>query len=80
MCIRDRYVFKLGARVSEKELLAKAKVLLKSANCVIANNSKSMGSEKSKVAIIDKKNTEWISSSKVKISEKILDKVASELN
>jgi len=74
------YVFKLGARVSEKELLAKAKVLLKSANCVIANNSKSMGSEKSKVAIIDKKNTEWISSSKVKISEKILDKIASELN
>jgi len=26
--------------------------LLKSANCVIANNSKSMGSEKSKVAIV----------------------------
>ena len=74
------YVFKLGARISEKELLAKAKVLLKNTNCVIANHSKSMGSDKSKVAIVDKKNTEWISSSKVKISEKILDKVASELN
>ena len=74
------YVFKLGARISEKELLAKAGVLLKSANCVIANNSKSMGSEKSKVAIVDKKNTEWISDRKVEISKKILDKIASELN
>jgi len=74
------YVFKLGARISEKELLAKAGVLLKSANCVIANNSKSMGSEKSKVAIVDKKNTEWISGSKVEISKKILDRIASELN
>ena len=74
------YVFKLGARISEKELMARAGVLLKSANCVIANNSKSMGSEKSKVAIVDKKNTEWISDSKVEISKKILDKIASELN
>jgi phosphopantothenoylcysteine decarboxylase/phosphopantothenate--cysteine ligase len=74
------YVFKLGARISEKELLAKAGILLKSANCVIANNSKSMGSEKSKVAIVDKKNTEWISDRKVEISKKILDKIASELN
>ena len=74
------YVFKLGARISEKELLAKAKVLLKNANCVIANHSKSMGSDKSKVAIVDKKNTEWISGSKVEISNKILDKIASELN
>jgi phosphopantothenoylcysteine decarboxylase/phosphopantothenate--cysteine ligase len=74
------YVFKLGARISEKELLARAGVLLKSANCVIANHSKSMGSEKCKVAIVDKKNTEWISGSKVEISEKILDKIVSELN
>ena len=74
------YVFKLGARISEKELLAKAKVLLKNANCVIANHSKSMGSDKSKVAIIDKKNIVWISGSKVEISNKILDKIASELN
>jgi phosphopantothenoylcysteine decarboxylase/phosphopantothenate--cysteine ligase len=74
------YVFKLGARISEKELLAKAKVLLKNANCVIANHSKSMGSDKSKVAIVDKKNIEWISGSKVEISNKILDKIASELN
>ena len=61
-------------------MLEKARVLLKSANCVIANNSKSMGSEKSKVAIVDKKNTEWISGSKVEISENILDRIASELN
>jgi len=74
------YVFKLGARISEKELLAKAKILLKNTNCVIANHSKSMGSDKSKVAIVDKKNTEWISGSKVDISRKILDRIASELN
>ena len=74
------YVFKLGARISEKELLAKAKVLLKNTNCVIANHSKSMGSDKSKVAIVDKKNTEWIAGSKVEISNKILDKIALELN
>ena len=74
------YVFKLGARVTEKELLAKAETLLKDANCVVANYSKSMGSEKSKVAIVDKKNTEWISGSKVEISRNILDKIASELN
>ena len=54
--------------------------MLKNANCVIANNSKSMGAEKSKVAIVDKKNTGWSSGSKVEISEKILDKIASELN
>ena len=74
------YVIKLGARISEKELLAKAKVLLKNTNCVIANHSKSMGSDKSKVAIVDKKNTKWIAGSKVEISNKILDKNVSELN
>ena len=74
------YVFKLGARVTEKELLAKAETLLKNANCVVANYSKSMGSEKSKVAIVDKKNAEWISGSKIEISRNILDKIASELN
>ena len=74
------YVFKLGARISEKELLAKAKVLLKNTNCVIANHSKSMGSDKSKVAIVDKKNTVWIAGSKVEISNKILDKIVLELN
>jgi len=74
------YVFKLGARLSEKELCAKATALLKNADCVIANDSKAMGSAKSKVAIIDKKNTEWISGSKIEISREILDKIASELN
>ena len=54
--------------------------MLKNANCVIANHSKSMGSDRSKVAIIDKKNIEWISGSKVEISNKILNRIASELN
>ena len=74
------YAFKLGSRISDKELLAKAETLLKNADCVIANHSEAMGSKKSKVAVVDKKNTEWISGNKKDISRKILEKVASEMN
>ena len=74
------YAFKLGSRISDKELLAKAKTLLKNADCVIANHSEAMGSKKSKVAVVDKKNTEWITGNKKKISIKILEKIASEMN
>jgi phosphopantothenoylcysteine decarboxylase/phosphopantothenate--cysteine ligase len=73
------YAFKLGSRISDKELLAKAKTLLKNADCVIANHSDAMGSKKSKVVVVDKKNTEWISGNKKYISTKILEKVASEI-
>ena len=73
------YAFKLGSRISDKELLLKAKKLLKNADCVIANHSQAMDSEKSKVAIVDNKNTEWISGNKKNISGLILNKIASEL-
>ncbi len=74
------YAFKLGSRISDKELLIKAKALLKNSDCVIANHSQAMGSEKSRVALVDKKNTAWISGNKKDISRRILDKIASELN
>ena len=74
------YAFKLGSRISDKELLAKAEALLKNADCVVANHSEAMGSEKSKVAMVDKNNTEWISGNKRYISTKILEKIALEIN
>ncbi len=74
------YAFKLGSRISDKELLMKAETLLKNSDCVIANDSQVMGSEKSRVAIIDKKNTEWISGNKKDVARKILERIASELN
>ena len=74
------YAFKLGSRISDKELLSKAEILLKNTDCVIANHSEAMGSEKSKVAIVDKKNTEWLSGNKRYISTKIMEKIASEMN
>jgi len=74
------YAFKLGCRISDKELLMKAKALLKNSDCVIANHSQAMGSEKSRVALVDKENAEWISGNKKDISRRILDKIASEMN
>ena len=74
------YAFKLGSRISDEELLAKAEALLKNADCVVANHSEAMGSEKSKVAMVDKNNTEWISGNKRYISTKILEKIALEIN
>ena len=74
------FLCRVKTAMLDKELLAKAETLLKNADCVIANHSEAMGSKKSKVAVVDKKNTEWISGNKKDISRKILEKVASEMN
>ena len=73
------YAFKLGSRISDSELIEKAKVLLKNSDCVIANYSDAMGSKDSKVAIIDKENTDWITESKMEISKRILERIALEI-
>ena len=73
------YAFKLGSKISEEELVIKAKTLLKSTDCVIANYSEGLGSIENKIAIVDKKNTEWISGNKNRLSKKILEKIASEI-
>ena len=73
------YAFKLGSRIKNDELVKKAEGLLKNSDCVIANFSDAMGSKESKVAIVDKKKTEWIEGTKIELSKKILEKIASEL-
>jgi phosphopantothenoylcysteine synthetase/decarboxylase len=73
------YAFKLGSRITDSKLIEKAKALLKNSDCVIANYSDAMGSKDSKVAIIDKENTDWVTGSKMEISRKILEKIALEL-
>ncbi|MDC0526491.1 bifunctional phosphopantothenoylcysteine decarboxylase/phosphopantothenate--cysteine ligase CoaBC [Euryarchaeota archaeon] len=73
------YSFKLGSNIKDNELLKKANVLLKNSDCVIANYSDAMGSESSKAAIVDKKNTKWITGTKNNLSRKVLEKIATEL-
>ena len=64
----------------DNELLKRAKTLLKNSDCVIANHSDAMGSESSKAAIVDKKNTRWITGTKNKLSRAILEKIAAKIS
>ena len=58
------YAFKLSAGITYKKLIQKAESLLKDADCVIANHSDAMGAKKSKIAVVGKKNVEWLEGSK----------------
>ena len=73
------YSFKLGSNIKEKELIEKAKKLLKSSDCVVANYSEALGSKNTKLALVDKKNTNWIEGSKINLSKTILEKISSEI-
>ncbi len=73
------YSFKLGSKISDKELIKKAKELLKKSDCVIANYSEALGSKKNKIAIVDKDNVEWIKGTKKELSKTILEKISSEI-
>ncbi len=73
------YSFKLGSNIKEKELIEKAKKLLKSSDCVVANYSEALGSKNTKLALVDKKNTNWIEGSKIDLSKTILEKISSEI-
>ena len=73
------YAFKLESKISDKELINKAKGLLKKSDCVIANYSEALGSKKNKIAIVDKKNIEWIKGTKIELSKTILEKITSEI-
>ena len=53
--------------------------MLKNSDCVIANYSDAMGSKDSKVAIVEKENTDWVTGNKMEISKIILEKIASEI-
>ena len=69
---------KLNLLTIDKELIQKAENLLKDADCVIANHSDAMGAKKSKIAIVEKKNVEWLEGSKNILSRKILEKISTE--
>ena len=69
----------MGTKKSYQELVEKAQSLLKNADCVIANHLEVMGADKGKFAIVNKKNTEWITTKKDTLSRKILEKIALEL-
>ena len=71
--------FKLGSGIKDNELLEKGKSLLKNADMVIANHSEVLGNEKTKIAIITKKNNTWIEDTKANTSKLILKEIAEKI-
>ena len=71
--------FKLGSDIKDSELLEKGKSLLKNADMVIANHSEVLGNEKTKIAIITKKDNTWIEDTKVNASKLILKEIAGKI-
>lgn len=71
--------FKLGSNVKDNELLEKGKSLLKNADMVIANHSEVLGNEKTKIAIITKKDNTWIEDTKANASKLILKEIAGKI-
>ena len=71
--------FKLGSNIKDNELLEKGKSLLKNADMVIANHSEVLGNEKTKIAIITKKDNTWIEDTKVNASKLILKEIAGKI-
>ena len=71
--------FKLGSKIKDNELLEKGKSLLKNADMVIANHSEVLGNEKTKIAIITKKDNTWIEDTKANASKLILKEIAEKI-
>ena len=71
--------FKLGSDIKDNELLEKGKSLLKNADMVIANHSEVLGNEKTKIAIITKKDNTWIEDTKANASKLILKEIAEKI-
>ena len=71
--------FKLESGLKDKELLEKGKKLLKSSDFVIANHSDVLGNEKTKLAIITKKENIWIEDTKANASKLILKEIAKKI-
>ncbi|SVD17817.1 uncharacterized protein METZ01_LOCUS370671, partial [marine metagenome] len=69
-------VFKLEAGLKDKELIEKGKALLKTADLVVANHSKALGNEKTKLAIITKEKETWVEDTKVNASNSILKEIS----
>ena len=71
--------FKLGSDIKDNELLEKGKSLLKNSDMVIANHSEVLGNEKTKIAIITKKDNTWIEDTKANASKLILKEIAEKI-
>ncbi|MDC0243580.1 bifunctional phosphopantothenoylcysteine decarboxylase/phosphopantothenate--cysteine ligase CoaBC [Marine Group III euryarchaeote] len=71
--------FKLESKLKDSELLEKGKSLLKNTDMVIANHSEVLGNEKTKIAIITKKDNIWIEDTKVNASKLILKEIAKKI-
>ena len=71
--------FNLESGLKDKELLEKGKKLLKSSDFVIANHSDVLGNEKTKLAIITKKENIWIEDTKANASKLILKEIAKKI-
>ena len=69
-------VFKLEAGLKDKELIEKGKALLKTADLVVANHSKALVNEKTKLAIITKEKETWVEDTKVNASNSILKEIS----
>ena len=70
----------LNHGLKDKDLIEKAKALLKNSDFVIANHSEVLGNEKTKLAIITKKDTVWIEDTKINASKSILKKFLKNLS
>ena len=71
--------FKLESGLKDNDLIEKGKALLKISDFVIANHSEVLGSEKTRLAIIDKKDTTWIEDTKINASKSILKEIAKKI-
>ena len=71
--------FKLESGLKDNDLIEKGKNLLKISDFVIANDSDVLGNEKTRLAIITKKDTIWIENSKNIASKSILKEIAKKI-
>ena len=71
--------FKLESGLKDKDLIEKGKALLKNSDFVIANHSEVLGNEKTKLAIITKKDTVWIEDTKINASKSILKEISKKI-
>ena len=82
--IREKHIgllcaFKLESGLKDNELLEKGEKLLKNSDFVIANHSEVLGNEKTKLAIITKKEKIWVEDTKANASKIILEKIAQKI-
>ena len=68
--------FKLESGLKDRDLIERGKSLLKYSDVVIANHSKVLGNEKTKIAMITEKENTWIEDTKKNASKKILKDIS----